>query len=109
MATSIDRFAAVSGVFPGQTDLTSIDLTDAGVNGGNILAGDDGSEIIFNLLNHCHNVIEIQKPSNELSNLTSTSTSSVSGDNLVKTYTFNVTLGLGDAVESLNVADESGD
>lgn len=109
MATSISTFGSVSGVFPGQSDLTMIDLTDSGVNNGNILANDDGSEVIFNLLNHFHDVIQLQKPSNELTNLRSTTSNTISGNNLVKTYNFTVVLGLGDSVESLDVVDESGD
>ena len=110
MAQAISTFAATSGVFPGQSALSSIDLTDAGVNGGNIALTDDGSEVIFNLLNHFHDTIQEQPQKATNVKLTSSTSSQIQGDELVKQYVFNVRLdfGAGD-VASLNVADETGD
>ena len=114
MATSITTFGNVgaSGLFPGQSGntLAAVDLTDANINGGNIALADDGSEVIFNMLNHFHDVISDQSPSNTLTNLTSTVSTSLSGSTLTKTYNFTVKLNFtGVDVATLNVVDESGD
>ena len=110
MAQPIGLFTATSGLFPGQTTLSGIDLTDANINGGNISGdpADDGSEVMFNLLNHFHDVVQAQPDAT--TKVISSSSSTISGAELVKSYSFTVRLTLDDtSVAALNVADESGE
>ena len=106
MAQTIPLFGG-SGVFPSSSGLESFEsivTTDTDLVSADISA-DDGSEFIFNMCNHFHNVISSGEAG--AVNITSSTNQSLNGDALIKNifFTFNLDFDL----SNLDVQAEADD
>lgn len=102
MATEISLWGSPSGLFANQDGVlletaliavTSATSTD--------FDNEDGSEVLFNLCNHFHNVVQ----SGDATNVRSSTGSNLTGNTLTKSYTFTFDLDFSD-VSDLNVQAE---
>lgn len=102
MATELSLYGA-SGLFPSKTGLTGLQVAvvDSTSATNDDFTAEDGSEILFNLCNHFHNVVQ----SGDATNVRSTTGSTLTGSTLVKSYTFTFDLDFSD-VSDLNVEAE---
>jgi hypothetical protein len=102
MATEISLWGSPSGLFANQ-DGANLETAVIAVTSATSTDFDneDGSEILFNLCNHFHNVVQ----SGDATNVRSTTGSTLTGSTLVKSYTFTFDLDFSD-VSDLNVQAE---
>ena len=96
MGRKIDLFTQPSGLFQSAAsgDQLAHVLSAGGVNmASGDISGGDGSEVLFNLCEHFHKVIN----SGDASQVRTSTSSTVSGSTLVRSYTFtfDVNLNLG--------------
>ena len=97
MGRKIDLFTAPSGLFQSAASgqqLADVLVAGGAAFGGNMASGDisgaDGSEVMFNLCEHFHQVVN----SGDATQVRTAKTQSLSGSTLVRTYTFTFDLNL---------------
>ena len=109
MALTIPLFgvAGGSGLFPGQSN-GSIDLINSDINNGYITSSDvsanDGSEVLFNLLQHFSDVVTL----NGTEKITTSRSTQISGNELIKNFNFSVRTAItGDVLDVVDEADDA--
>ena len=97
MGRKIDLFTAPSGLFQSASatdELRHVLVAGGAAFAGNMASGDfsssDGSEVMFNLCEHFHQVVN----SGDATQVRTAKTQSLSGSTLVRTYTFTFDLNL---------------